>query len=1150
MELGNKDKVHLEWSVNLNGFEFKVLRNDEIVPLSEWKKIDFLTKHDQVSIQILNQLFDEDLAKITGFSIILPHDAVANLPEEELNALDLPELFPFDIEIRAFGKLSDPSFRYIYRFMNGRFQPFVNPKRIGAYLEITLEQTYLLTGELYHLIEALDEFNNRPRGQSSIKENLLVFAKIKGLARETAALLDAYLNKEEVIAPPKITLRLKRIDADTIEIEPVFCEEVSDEEKAPVLEPSLDESKSDAFAEVFDRLPKERDIYPVPDGPRIVLEQQQKEALKQVKQCRRISGKKKEILLNNPAQFFDPEVIDLDTPLKEGEKILNWSDRVIEIGEYKPRFFPFIKPAKEPWLPPEEGGIVYSDGTSSYYIPVSPTEAKQLKERVEEAVKVGKKEVRWKGQSIPAREELIQTINSYIEIRPLEETTSEESLKNTQKADRGRNVLIIKDNFEKKDYYARIRERIQKEELISLHFLQPEVQLLPHQKSGLEWLQRIWINGAKGSLVADDMGLGKTLQALSFMAWVQELMDKGKITANPMLVVATVSLLENWKEEYRRFLKPIWGPFIELHGTSLKQLKKSHIAQSLNIKKEIEIKDEEGAEEIILSGRGLLLDTDKIPKKAVVLTTYETMRDYQLSLGLIDWAIIVLDEAQKIKTPQAMVSTAAKAMKYEFGMALTGTPVENSWVDLWSIIDFIQPGYLGSLKEFVTKYQNPLRKETTDREALGQMLKSKVAPLLKRRLKEEHLEGLPKKETRAYEVEMPQKQLDSYLGIVQRARAALPDPLRGQRKQHIFSTIAALRDISLHPDLHFDEHGWVDLSDEEIINKSARLKKTIEILDEICRRQEKGIIFLLSRKMQRVLQRLLKNRYGIHSHIINGEVIGGRRKSLVDAFQETKGFNIIIMSPEAGGLGLNITAANHVIHLSRPWNPAKEDQATDRVYRIGQERPVTVHIPLAVHPMFDNEVCRGAFDLKLHRLLEYKRQLSRSVLLPPVIEENEWQTMGEEILAAEIEQPSLATLSISELDRMSAQVFEKAIATLYRKMGYQVELTPPSRDRGADVIALPHGKGSDAFLIQCKHTCDPERVQNQRGIQEILAADGVYRQEYNTNFIKVVITNAETFTTQAIEIAKANDVSLNCRNELIELFNKHNVSLGEVGFVQ
>ncbi|MFZ5688028.1 MAG: SNF2-related protein, partial [Bacillota bacterium] len=1114
----------ISWSVDEKGFLFRPQENSCSIDALDMLS---LSNRDRLVLQVLYQLLDEEKAEIFEGNFLIPHTKIAVLSTEEREALSLPEPFPFDLEIRSVGNLSDTNFRYIYRFLNGRTQPFVNPKRIGAYLEITPEQSYLLTGNQFNLLEAIDAFNAGSKSGSSgqgMKENLLAFARIKGLAKDIGATMDAYLNSEQVVTPSKISIRLKKIDEDTIEVEPVLCEEEQTEDgfhPKPLLEPA----QSAAFVKVFDRLPRVREIYPVPNGPRVVLDQKQTKALEQLKKYRRVSGKNKDILLNSPQQILDPEFLD------------DFSERVMEIGEYKPRVFPFLRPAREPWLPPE-GGIVI-DGTTVY---VPPAETKKLKERIKQAIKHDQKEVLWKGQSIPANQGTLQGISELEEVCPSEKTTTAEVQERLPRSKGAKHILIIRDNFEQVDFHTEKQIRPGSPGLPKS--LQSNVTLLDHQVKGTNWMQRLWITGAKGVLLADDMGLGKTLQALAFLAWVRELMDAGEIETKPVLIVAPVVLLKNWIAEYRKFLHPIFGPFLELHGSELRKYKDQITAANLGIVKEIDIKDKSEAESIIHSGRGVLLNHGEIKKYGAVLTTYETLRDYQFSLGLVDCGIIVLDESQKIKTPSAMVTTAVKAMKYDFGISLTGTPVENSWVDLWSNIDFVQPGLLGSLKEFVAQYQNPLKKPETDREALGLSLKKQINEYMLRRMKEDYLEGLPPKYVKTYEVTMPPEQLARYLDIIKNAREQMPDPLTGKRKQHVLNTIAALREVSLHPYLYsFSEEGLASLPDEQIINSSARLQKTMEILDEIQQKGEKAIIFIINRKMQRIMQRLIENRYGIRClRPVNGEVAGNRRKMLVDSFQSSQGFNVIIMSPEAAGVGLTVTAANHVIHLGRAWNPAKEDQATDRIYRIGQQRPVTIHIPLAVHPMFDNDECNGTFDLKLHRLLEIKRQLSRNVLLPPVVEENELQALGEGVIQAPVSQKtSSSILTIEDLDKTTPLLFEKAVAIIYEKMGYSTSLTPQTKDYGADIVALAENDRGTSLLIQCKHKLDPGSSMNQMGVREVIAAAGVYGQDYNREFAKIVITNALNFTAQARQIAAANGVELLDREELIKILAEYKV---------
>ena len=261
---------------------------------------------------------------------------------------------------------------------------------------------------------------------------------------------------------------------------------------------------------------------------------------------------------------------------------------------------------------------------------------------------------------------------------------------------------------------------------------------------------------------------------------------------------------------------------------------------------------------------------------------------------------------------------------------------------------------------------------------------------------------------------------------------------------------------------------------------------------------------------------------------------------MIDDFQEKVGFNIIILSPEAAGVGLNITAANHVIHLERLWNPAKEDQATCRVYRIGQDHPVSVYLPLAVSRDFET------FDLKLHRLLEQKRHLSQSVLLPTLVSDDDMNDFGEEFFEMDHGGTTSVSLDITAIDSMSPEMFEQAIAALYRAMDYQVDLTPYRKDFGADVVALTHGEDGPSHLIQCKHSSNPNSAQGPKGIQEIVTAGPVYRDQHSTSFELVVITNTTTFTPQAQHIARSNQVTLIARNQLKDLLKQYPISAGDV----
>ncbi|TDA70120.1 MAG: hypothetical protein D9V47_02935 [Clostridia bacterium] len=236
-----------------------------------------------VSAQVLQQLVDEDRAQIDGSLVIIPHHEAANLGEDERRSLGLPEAFPFIIEIRSNGNLGSPDFYYIYRFLDGNGQPFSSPKKTGAFLEIGSELAYLLVGDQYSLLEAIGAFNSReqaPAGEA-IKNNLLTFAQVKGLAQATGAMLDMYLSGEQVVAPSKIRVQLRQVDQDTIEIEPVLCEEKESTTGEAETSPLLDAKQQESFLRVFDRFSTIREIYVVPEGPGVVLDAPVKRSLEQ-----------------------------------------------------------------------------------------------------------------------------------------------------------------------------------------------------------------------------------------------------------------------------------------------------------------------------------------------------------------------------------------------------------------------------------------------------------------------------------------------------------------------------------------------------------------------------------------------------------------------------------------------------------------------------------------------------------------------------------------------------------------------------------------------------------------------------------------------------------------------------------------------------
>lgn len=446
-------------------------------------------------------------------------------------------------------------------------------------------------------------------------------------------------------------------------------------------------------------------------------------------------------------------------------------------------------------------------------------------------------------------------------------------------------------------------------------------ELLTHQRVGYNWL-RFLGEQKLGGLLADDMGLGKTVQVVSFFA---HLAHHGLL--RPTLVVVPAALMNNWHREIKKFCPDI---NVVYHHVGPERLRSPvTIAQS-----------------------------------QIVLTTYQTLRRDQLLLGQIDWQVVVSDEAQYVKNPTAQSTAVLKAMKAGLRLALTGTPVENGLSELWCIVDFVQPGRLGSQKEFRNEYEYPMRDapDVDAQLAVARRLQERLTPHYIRREKEHVLKDLPSRTDVRLEAGLGPRQKEYYGAVIKHLREGKENPI---------SALPKLLAISSHPELYM--RSGCDV--RELIEECPKLQLTVRILENIHARAERVLLFTRFKAMQTILQDVIEDVFGRHAPIINGEVDGGRRLDAVDRFNGGDGFGAMILSPEAAGVGLNITGANHVVHYTRLWNPAKENQATDRVHRLGQQRPVTVYYPIVTADP-------PTVEERLDELLREKLMLARNVVWP------------------------------------------------------------------------------------------------------------------------------------------------------------------------
>jgi non-specific serine/threonine protein kinase len=445
--------------------------------------------------------------------------------------------------------------------------------------------------------------------------------------------------------------------------------------------------------------------------------------------------------------------------------------------------------------------------------------------------------------------------------------------------------------------------------------------LRPYQLAGMQWLYLLARLGL-GACLADDMGLGKTIQVLSLL-----LVLKNEAKGKPSLLVAPASLLANWAAEIARFAPSLKAVVVHPSATPA---------------------------EALTNGAGVLAGAD------VAITSYGYLARAP-SLGAMSWRLVVLDEAQAIKNPGAKQTRTVKELKADARIALTGTPIENRLGDLWSIFDFINPGLLGSSKQFSSFVKNLAARPHNPYGPLREL----VRPYILRRLKTDKsiIADLPDKtEVKAFCL-LSRKQAALYQQAVKELAGKIADLDGIERRGVVLAFLMRFKQICNHPSQWLGDGAWA----EEDSGKLARLR---DIAEEIAARQEKALVFTQFRETMAPLAAFLGTVFGRPGLVLHGETEVKKRKDLVRQFQENESVPFFVLSLKAGGAGLNLTAASHVVHFDRWWNPAVESQATDRAFRIGQTKNVLVH----------KFVCRGTVEDKIDQMIEAKQKLAGDFL--------------------------------------------------------------------------------------------------------------------------------------------------------------------------
>jgi superfamily II DNA or RNA helicase len=476
-----------------------------------------------------------------------------------------------------------------------------------------------------------------------------------------------------------------------------------------------------------------------------------------------------------------------------------------------------------------------------------------------------------------------------------------------------------------------------------------KASLRPYQQAGVRWLYLLTRLGL-GACLADDMGLGKTMQVLSLLL----VLKRESTEARPSLLVAPASLLANWAAEAERFAPGLRLLIAHPSAMPVADLR--------------------------------ALDAARLADIDLVITSFGSLLR-QPVLATIQWRVAVVDEAQAIKNPSAKQTRQVKQLQAQSRIALTGTPVENRLSDLWSIFDFTHPGLLGSDKVFAN-----FTKRLAKAEHFGP-LRTLVRPYILRRLKTDKrvIDDLPDKTELKAWCHLSPSQAALYQRAVKDLAAALEDAEGIGRKGVVLSFLMRFKQICNHPSQWLGDAAWK----AEDSGKFARLRQLAEV---IAAKQEKVLVFTQFRETTEPLAAFLGSVFGREGLVLHGGTPVAKRRELVKRFQEDELIPFFVLSLKAGGTGLNLTAASHVIHYDRWWNPAVENQATDRAFRIGQQRNVLVH----------KFICRGTIEDRIDQLIEAKQQLVKDVL-----------EGGAELLLTEMSDREL--LDLVKLDVHSAQ---------------------------------------------------------------------------------------------------------------------------------
>lgn len=980
----NASKQYIQWRIDpLEGVDF-IISSDA---LSDVESTAINEPLFGMQLTHLRGLHEQGLAEqnANGFTVL--SENVAEQEDFFYELFDMPTAFDGKYVAEIRGNTAQASFSLRIRLILGDGTELSHHKLNGPFLHISEKEQFRLSPSEYKALRAVESHQSMAPDQKGEYENNWLIFQLQLAKKAGMNISLGHFDNLELLHPEAVGVAIEEQENGDLKLTPTFGTGVDIEDIKARLG-QFDKKSGHAIFRVKDRF--------------VLLDEKRLEAAHNILTNRTIPKKKVAEFLKAPTAYLDSALIDLDT---------GFSLRAHGAERFAHRYFGDVEKSGIEWFLQAEKAV------EDFKDIVRTIDSKEALEEVEQKVS----DARSKGADIIEHEGRDFDISDQNQVeqalkgakeklankkKPNTDDTEDDDQSELEKA------VVAIDTNDDDEQFIRVND-LEQLACGEQQYSRDNLKRTPfeHQDEGIRWLLAHYELSMKtqsqsGALLADDMGLGKTFMTLVSVAeWYRRCKSK-EHPLKPVLIVAPLSLIENWQAEvFDTFHKSPFSEIVVLQaGADLKRFKISGAGRETQqeLGEDGVISDEDQIRYSLKVGNHY---DDRLDKPGrLVLTTYQTLRDYQFSLSRVNWSIAAFDEAQNLKNPNALSTIAAKALNADFKLLATGTPVENTLKDFWCLMDTAVPGLLGAWQTFRKEYIVPITQadSATAREVkleVGAKLRKTVDQYMLRRTKEENLKGLPSKRIFSGVSEQTEQflpvlsatmqggQLSVYDEVIYAVQNTSPE----DKRKVVLPSLHKLKLISIHHDL-LSTNALTDLSKEWVksASQSAKIGSMLTLLEEINKRGEKALIFATSKSVQAYVSALVSLKFKITVETINGETkaVSNKkgdetRKGIIDKFQSKPGFGVLIMSPVAAGVGLTVTGANNVIHLERHWNPAKEAQATDRVYRIGQQRDVNVYIPIAKHPS------HKSFDVHLNSLLGNKIDLSNAVVAPDIVEPDE-----------------------------------------------------------------------------------------------------------------------------------------------------------------